>query len=65
VVDVAAAVPLSHRATAGFLERVDRSKLKFDKEFITDLKGHLTAMDLPASAPQTRSAARRKERAAA
>ena len=64
VVDVAAADPLSHRATAGFLERVDRSKLKFDREFITDLRGHLTAMDVPASAPQTRSA-RRKERAAA
>lgn len=35
------AVPLSPRATAGFLSRAERSTLRFDPEFLVALKEHL------------------------
>lgn len=41
VVSPSTAVPLSARATAGFLERTGRSKLRFDPEFLVALKEHL------------------------
>lgn len=63
VVDVGTAAPLSHRATAGFLARVGRSKLKFDPEFVADLKSHLAAMDVPAAIPQTAARAPRQRAA--
>lgn len=47
VVNTDEATPLSHRATAGFLERVSRSTLRFDPEFIADLHSHLSAMKPP------------------
>lgn len=50
VVNAEAAIPLSYRATAGFLERVSRSKLRFDPEFVADLKSHLAVMSAPSSA---------------
>jgi DNA (cytosine-5)-methyltransferase 1 len=65
IVDTSSAMPLSHRATAGFLERVSRSTLRFQPEFVSDLKKHLKLMDLPASAPQTRVVAVRKQQRAA
>jgi DNA (cytosine-5)-methyltransferase 1 len=40
LVDVTAAEPLSHRATAGFLDRTSRSTLHFVEEFILDAKEH-------------------------
>jgi DNA (cytosine-5)-methyltransferase 1 len=36
--------PLSYRATAGFLERTQRAKLRFDPDFILDLKRHVEAV---------------------
>jgi DNA (cytosine-5)-methyltransferase 1 len=33
--------PLSHRAASGFLSRTDRSKLRFNEDFILDLKEHV------------------------
>lgn len=43
IVDVQAAVPLSVRATAGFLSRTERSTLRFDPDFLVALKDHLRA----------------------
>lgn len=40
-VDFANAKPLSQRATAGFLERTNRSRLRFDPDFLRDLRQHL------------------------
>ncbi len=40
VVSPSTAVPLSARATAGFLERTGRSRLRFDPEFLVALKEH-------------------------
>lgn len=40
VVDLQEAAPLSHRATAGFLDRTSRSSLNFVEEFILDVKEH-------------------------
>lgn len=37
--------PLSYRATAGFLERTQRAKLRFDPDFIVAVKNHADAMD--------------------
>lgn len=45
VVDVSRAKPLSQRAAVGFLERVSRSKLKFDPEFVADLREHVKFME--------------------
>jgi DNA (cytosine-5)-methyltransferase 1 len=54
VVNTVDASPLSYRATAGFLERASRSKLKFSPEFIADLQAHLMIMK-PAPAPVIKS----------
>ena len=37
--------PLSHRAAAGFLERTQRAKLRFDPDFIVAVKNHVSAME--------------------
>ncbi len=37
--------PLSHRAAAGFLERTQRAKLRFDSDFILAVKNHVSAME--------------------
>jgi DNA (cytosine-5)-methyltransferase 1 len=42
-VDPETAVPLSVRATAGFLSRTERSTLRFDADFLVALKDHLRA----------------------
>jgi DNA (cytosine-5)-methyltransferase 1 len=65
VVDGGRAMALSHRATAGFLERVSRSKLNFDPDFVADLRKHLSVMDVPAVAPQSKASARVRDRLAA
>jgi DNA (cytosine-5)-methyltransferase 1 len=44
VVDADGTVPLSARATAGFLSRTERSGLRFEPEFLVALKEHLRAM---------------------
>ena len=35
--------PLSHRATKGFLSRIEESGIKLDERFLDDLEGHLAA----------------------
>jgi DNA (cytosine-5)-methyltransferase 1 len=37
--------PLSVRATAGFLERTERSNLRISEDFLLDAKAHLVSMD--------------------
>lgn len=64
IVDASRAVTLSHRATAGFLQRVSRSKLNFDPDFIADLRKHLAVTDIPAATPQT-AVSRRKHQGVA
>ena len=44
VVDLDEAQPLSHRATAGFLERAKRSRLRFDQDFLADVGRHVAVM---------------------
>jgi DNA (cytosine-5)-methyltransferase 1 len=44
VIDAEKALPLSHRATAGFLSRTERSSLRFDPDFLVALKDHLRAL---------------------
>ena len=39
---------LTYRAAAGFLERTQRAKLRFDADFILDVKRHVEAV-APAS----------------
>ena len=41
VIDLERAVPLSPRATAGFVSRAERSTLRFDPDFLVALKEHL------------------------
>lgn len=41
VLDLDRAVPLSPRATAGFISRAERSTLQFDQDFLLALKDHL------------------------
>jgi DNA (cytosine-5)-methyltransferase 1 len=41
ILDVETAKPLSGRATRGFLNRVARSRLRFDEDFVLDAKQHL------------------------
>jgi DNA (cytosine-5)-methyltransferase 1 len=41
IVDASTAVPLSLRATAGFLSRTERSTLRFDADFLVSLKEHV------------------------
>ena len=43
VLDLEQAVPLSARATAGFLSRTERSTLRFDPDFLVAIKDHLRA----------------------
>ena len=43
VLDETRAVPLSYRAAAGFFERTQRAKLRFDQEFILAVKRHIEA----------------------
>lgn len=44
VVSPLTALPLSARATAGFLSRTERSTLRFDPEFLVAMKEHLRVM---------------------
>ncbi|MFE6271735.1 DNA cytosine methyltransferase [Streptomyces goshikiensis] len=37
--------PLSHRAAAGFYSRTQKAKLKFDEDFLVDMKQHVELMD--------------------
>jgi DNA (cytosine-5)-methyltransferase 1 len=39
-----ALTPLTYRAAAGFLERTQRAKLRFDPDFILDVKRHVEAV---------------------
>lgn len=43
VMDRNAAVALSHRATLGFLDRASRGSLRFNEEFLLDVKDHVEA----------------------
>jgi DNA (cytosine-5)-methyltransferase 1 len=43
VMDLPRSAPLSHRATAGFLDRANRSSLTFDEDFLLDVKEHVEA----------------------
>jgi DNA (cytosine-5)-methyltransferase 1 len=43
VLDGTKVVPLSYRASAGFFERTQRAKLRFDQEFILAVKRHVEA----------------------
>lgn len=47
VVNPSTAIPLSARATAGFLQRTERSSLRFNPEFLVALKEHLRAIGDP------------------
>jgi len=44
LLDEQGVVPLSYRAAAGFLERTQRAKLRFDQEFILAVKRHVEMM---------------------
>jgi DNA (cytosine-5)-methyltransferase 1 len=44
VLDEKRALPLSYRAAAGFLERTQRAKLRFDQDFILAVKRHVETM---------------------
>jgi DNA (cytosine-5)-methyltransferase 1 len=48
----ATAKPLSARATQGFLDRVRRSKLRFEARFLDDLREHLAFMRSEDRAPE-------------
>ncbi|MFE7360732.1 MULTISPECIES: DNA cytosine methyltransferase [Streptomyces] len=48
LVDPGGLTPLSHRAAAGFYSRTKKAKLKFDGDFLVDMKQHVECMD-PAS----------------
>jgi DNA (cytosine-5)-methyltransferase 1 len=50
LLDLQAATPLSHRAAAGFLERMGRAKLVFDESFKLDVKRYV---ELTASTSST------------
>ncbi len=43
-IDFEAAIPLSHRATLGFLRRLDHSNLRVDPNFLKSLEDHLRAV---------------------
>lgn len=47
VVHATRAETLSHRATCGFLERASRSSLRFDPDFLADLRRHAEATASP------------------
>lgn len=46
VIDTASATPLSQRGTAGFLNRAERSTLRFDPDFMVAVKEHLAAVSV-------------------
>lgn len=57
IVDVTTAPPLSHRATRGFLSRVDERARRFDPRLYADLESHLAqtrpkAQPLPPTLPE-------------
>lgn len=60
VVTSAGATPLSHRATKGFLSRLDESGRQVDAEFYADLEEHLAATRPPLTAQGLMSKQRRK-----
>jgi DNA (cytosine-5)-methyltransferase 1 len=43
VLDPQQVTPLSHRAAAGFLRRAQRANLRFDEDFLLDVKRHVEA----------------------
>ncbi|OEJ35799.1 hypothetical protein BGK67_18575 [Streptomyces subrutilus] len=45
LVDPNGLTPLSHRAAAGFYSRTQRARLKFNEEFLLDMKEHVELMD--------------------
>lgn len=51
LVDRGGLTPLSYRAAAGFYSRTQRAKLKFDEDFLLDMKQHVELMN-PANKPQ-------------
>lgn len=55
VVDVTTAPPLSHRATKGFLSRVDEKERRFNAALYSDLEGHLAASRPKGIAPRKES----------
>ena len=54
VVKIHQAAPLSHRAAAGFLERAERSSLRFDARFLADVRQHVETTRPTASSPRRR-----------
>src|SRR5690606_19701610 len=56
--------PLSAKATAGFLERTERSSLRFPDGFLDAVRGHLARMQLGASGDRARGAGRGRVAAA-
>ncbi|MFI8927674.1 DNA cytosine methyltransferase [Streptomyces sp. NPDC053474] len=51
LVDRAGLTPLSYRAAAGFYSRTQKAKLKFDEDFLVDMKQHVELMDPANKAP--------------
>ncbi len=51
MINIEQAVPLSPRATAGFLSRAERSTLRFDPDFLVALKDHLRTRTAVLAAP--------------
>ncbi|MFD7443298.1 DNA cytosine methyltransferase [Streptomyces sp. NPDC059909] len=51
LVDRGGLTPLSYRAAAGFYSRTQRAKLKFDEDFLLDMKQHVELMDPTNKAP--------------
>jgi DNA (cytosine-5)-methyltransferase 1 len=45
LVDRSGLTPLSYRAAAGFYSRTQKAKLKFEEEFLIDMKEHVEVMD--------------------
>lgn len=45
LVDRSGLNPLSYRAAAGFYSRTQKAKLKFDEDFLVDMKEHVELMD--------------------
>lgn len=45
LVEPAGLTPLSYRAAAGFYSRTQRARLKFNEEFLLDMKEHVELMD--------------------
>jgi G:T-mismatch repair DNA endonuclease (very short patch repair protein) len=54
-VDLDEAKPLSHRATSGFLSRLDRSRLSLQPAFLRDVEEHVRKGRAPLGAARTHS----------